>query len=212
MKQHIITLLLLLCGYFLHAQEYISISPNPCTIEQEGGTYTFAVEYTPSPDSLDRLDFINYSSSSAQINSVTQSGSKELTITFNANSNPSLINGTMTVYFIDPRDRSNQIYGTLSFAQQAGNPDYTLKIAPTSVSFNAQGGSQTFQVSYVYMQEPVQLTYLGSTGLPDGCTITAKTNGVIELSCSRNSSNIARNATITLKYANPLNSSCVCIK
>ena len=206
MKQHIITLLLLLCGYFLHAQEYISISPNPCTIEQEGGTYTFAVEYTPSPDSLDRLDFINYSSSSAQINSVTQSGSKELTITFNANSNPSLINGTMTVYFIDPRDRSNQIYGTLSFAQQAGNPDYTLKIAPTSVSFNAQGGSQTFQVSYVYMQEPVQLTYLGSTGLPDGCTITAKTNGVIELSCSRNSSNIARNATITLKYANPLNS------
>lgn len=56
MKKYILSILLLWCGYFLQAQEYISLSPNPCTIDQEGGTYTFEVEYSPSPDSLDRLD------------------------------------------------------------------------------------------------------------------------------------------------------------
>ncbi len=207
MKKYILSILLLWCGYFLQAQEYISLSPNPCTIDQEGGTYTFEVEYSPSPDSLDRLDYVSFSSTSSQINSVVQSGSKELTITFNTNSNPSLINGTVTVYFVDPRDISNRIYGTLSFAQQAGTPDYSLKITPTSVYFDTKGGSQTFQVSYIYMQEPVQLTYLGATGLPDGCSVISKANGIIELICNRNPSKIEKNSTVTLKYANPVNPS-----
>ena len=207
MKKYILSILLLWCGYFLQAQEYISLSPNPCTIDQEGGTYTFEVEYSPSPDSLDRLDYVSFSSTSSQINSVVQSGSKELTITFNTNSNPSLINGTVTVYFVDPRDISNRIYGTISFAQQAGTPDYSLKITPTSVYFDTKGGSQTFQVSYIYMQEPVQLTYLGATGLPDGCSVISKANGIIELICNRNPSKIEKNSTVTLKYANPVNPS-----
>ena len=207
MKKYILSILLLWCGYFLQAQEYISLSPNPCTIDQEGGTYTFEVEYSPSPDSLDRLDYVSFSSTSSQINSVVQSGSKELTITFNTNSNPSLINGTVTVYFVDPRDISNRIYGTLSFAQQAGTPDYSLKITPTSVYFDTKGGSQTFQVSYIYMQEPVQLTYLGATGLPDGCSVISKANGIIELICNRNPSKIEKNSTVTLKYTNPVNPS-----
>ena len=59
MKKYILSILLLWCGYFLQAQEYISLSPNPCTIDQEGGTYTFEVEYSPSPDSLDRLDYVS---------------------------------------------------------------------------------------------------------------------------------------------------------
>ena len=207
MKKYILSILLLWCGYFLQAQEYISLSPNPCTIDQEGGTYTFEVEYSPSPDSLDRLDYVSFSSTSSQINSVVQSGSKELTITFNTNSNPSLINGTVTVYFVDPRDISNRIYGTISFAQQAGTPDYSLKITPTSVYFDTKGGSQTFQVSYIYMQEPVQLTYLGATGLPDGCSVISKANGIIELICNRNPSKIEKNSTVTLKYTNPVNPS-----
>ena len=74
---------------------------------------------------------------------------------------------------------SNEIFGTLSFTQPAATPDYTISIAPASISVDPYGGTQKLKVSYVYMQEAVNLTYLGATGLPAGCTLSAGTQPIL---------------------------------
>ena len=53
------------------------------------------------------------------------------------------------------------------------------------------------------MQEAVNLTYLGATGLPAGCTLSAGTNGELTLRCDRNATGTDRNATVTVRYQNP---------
>ncbi|MFQ8805332.1 MAG: BACON domain-containing protein [Alistipes indistinctus] len=51
------------------------------------------------------------------------------------------------------------------------------------------------------------LTYRGCSGLPSWCTLTAGANGALSLSCTANTSNTSRSATVTVSYNNPLNAS-----
>lgn len=203
MKKYSLSLLFLFCGLFLYGQQYVSVSPSSISVPLEGGTYTCSVDYTISPDSLMNMDFIRYATTSSQVSSVTGNSHKQFTIVFKANSGYTPVSGTVTVYYRDPQNMSNEIFGTLSFTQPAATPDYTISIAPASISVDPYGGTQKLKVSYVYMQEAVNLTYLGATGLPAGCTLSAGTNGELTLRCDRNASGTDRNATVTVRYQNP---------
>ena len=203
MKKYSLSLLFLFCGLFLYGQQYVSVSPSSISVPLEGGTYTCSVDYTISPDSLMNMDFIRYATTSSQVNSVTGNSHKQFTIVFKANSGYTPVSGTVTVYYQDPQNMSNEIFGTLSFTQPAATPDYTISIAPASISVDPYGGTQKLKVSYVYMQEAVNLTYLGATGLPAGCTLSAGTNGELTLRCDRNATGTDRNATVTVRYQNP---------
>ena len=149
------------------------------------------------------MDFIRYATTSSQVSSVTGNSHKQFTIVFKANSGYTPVSGTVTVYYRDPQNMSNEIFGTLSFTQPAATPDYTISIAPASISVDPYGGTQRLKVSYVYMQEAVNLTYLGATGLPAGCTLSAGTDGELTLRCDRNATGTDRNATVTVRYQNP---------
>ena len=203
MKKYSLSLLFLFCGLFLYGQQYVSVSPSSISVPLEGGTYTCSVDYTISPDSLMNMDFIRYATTSSQVSSVTGNSHKQFTIVFKANSGYTPVSGTVTVYYRDPQNMSNEIFGTLSFTQPAATPDYTISIAPASISVDPYGGTQKLKVSYVYMQEAVNLTYLGATGLPAGCTLSAGTNGELTLRCDRNATGTDRNATVTVRYQNP---------
>ena len=203
MKKYSLSLLFLFCGLFLYGQQYVSVSPSSISVPLEGGTYTCSVDYTISPDSLMNMDFIRYATTSSQVSSVTGNSHKQFTIVFKANSGYTPVSGTVTVYYRDPQNMSNEIFGTLSFTQPAATPDYTISIAPASISVDPYGGTQRLKVSYVYMQEAVNLTYLGATGLPAGCTLSAGTNGELTLRCDRNATGTDRNATVTVRYQNP---------
>lgn len=203
MKKYSLSLLFLFCGLFLYGQQYVSVSPSSISVPLEGGTYTCSVDYTISPDSLMSMDFIRYATTSSQVSSLTGNSHKQFTIVFKANSGYTPVSGTVTVYYRDPQNMSNEIFGTLSFTQPAATPDYTISIAPASISVDPYGGTQRLKVSYVYMQEAVNLTYLGATGLPAGCTLSAGTNGELTLRCDRNASGTDRNATVTVRYQNP---------
>ena len=203
MKKYSLSLLFLFCGLFLYGQQYVSVSPSSISVPLEGGTYTCSVDYTISPDSLMSMDFIRYATTSSQVSSVTGNSHKQFTIVFKANSGYTPVSGTVTVYYRDPQNMSNEIFGTLSFTQPAATPDYTISIAPASISVDPYGGTQRLKVSYVYMQEAVNLTYLGATGLPAGCTLSAGTNGELTLRCDRNATGTDRNATVTVRYQNP---------
>ena len=202
MKKYSLSLLFLFCGLFLYGQQYVSVSPSSISVPLEGGTYTCSVDYTISPDSLMNMDFIRYATTSSQVSSLTGSR-KQFTIVFKENSGYTPVSGTVTVYYRDPQNRSNEIFGTLSFTQPAATPDYTISIAPANISVDPYGGTQKLKVSYVYMQEAVNLTYLGATGLPAGCTLSAGTNGELTLRCDRNATGTDRNATVTVRYQNP---------
>ena len=203
MKKYSLSLLFLFCGLFLYGQQYVSVSPSSISVPLEGGTYTCSVDYTISPDSLMNMDFIRYATTSSQVSSLTGNSHKQFTIVFKANSGYTPVSGTVTVYYRDPQNMSNEIFGTLSFTQPAATPDYTISIAPASISVDPYGGTQRLKVSYVYMQEAVNLTYLGATGLPAGCTLSAGTNGELTLRCDRNATGTDRNATVTVRYQNP---------
>ena len=168
MKKYSLSLLFLFCGLFLYGQQYVSVSPSSISVPLEGGSYTCSVDYTISPDSLMDMDFIRYATTSSQVSSVTGNSHKQFTIVFKANSGYTPVSGTVTVYYRDPQNMSNEIFGTLSFTQPAATPDYTISITPASISVDPYGGTQKLKVSYVYMQEAVNLTYLGATGLPAG--------------------------------------------
>ena len=202
MKKYSLSLLFLFCGLFLYGQQYVSVSPSSISVPLEGGTYTCSVDYTISPDSLMNMDFIRYATTSSQVSSLTGSR-KQFTIVFKENSGYTPVSGNVTVYYRDPQNRSNEIFGTLSFTQPAATPDYTISIAPANISVDPYGGTQRLKVSYVYMQEAVNLTYLGATGLPAGCTLSAGTNGELTLRCDRNATGTDRNATVTVRYQNP---------
>lgn len=203
MKKYSLSLLFLFCGLFLYGQQYVSVSPSSISVPLEGGSYTCSVDYTISPDSLMDMDFIRYATTSSQVSSVTGNSHKQFTIVFKANSGYTPVSGTVTVYYRDPQNMSNEIFGTLSFTQPAATPDYTISITPASISVDPYGGTQKLKVSYVYMQEAVNLTYLGATGLPAGCTLSAGTNGELTLRCDRNATGTDRNATVTVRYQNP---------
>ncbi len=203
MKKYSLSLLFLFCGLFLYGQQYVSVSPSSISVPLEGGTYTCSVDYTISPDSLMNMDFIRYATTSSQVSSLTGNSRKQFTIVFKENSGYTPVSGTVTVYYRDPQNRSNEIFGTLSFTQPAATPDYTISIAPANISVDPYGGTQKLKVSYVYMQEAVNLTYLGATGLPAGCTLSAGTNGELTLRCDRNATGTDRNATVTVRYQNP---------
>ncbi|MFQ8805424.1 MAG: hypothetical protein ACLR8Y_10310 [Alistipes indistinctus] len=187
----------------MYGQQYVSVSPSSISVPLEGGSYTCSVDYTISPDSLMDMDFIRYATTSSQVSSVTGNSHKQFTIVFKANSGYTPASGTVTVYYRDPQNMSNEIFGTLSFTQPAATPDYTISITPASISVDPYGGTQKLKVSYVYMQEAVNLTYLGATGLPAGCTLSAGTNGELTLRCDRNATGTDRNATVTVRYQNP---------
>ncbi|WP_418172237.1 BACON domain-containing protein [Alistipes indistinctus] len=148
-------------------------------------------------------DLARYTSTSSQVASLTGGWNKQFTVTFKANTGYTPVSGTVTVYYPDPANWNNQVWGTLSFTQPAATPDYTLSIAPSNISVDPYGGTQKLKVSYVYMQEAVNLTYLGATGLPAGCTLSAGTNGELTLRCDKNASGTDRNATVTVRYQNP---------
>ena len=203
MKKDILSLLLLFCGLSLYGQQYVSVSPSSISVPLGGGTYTCSVDYTISPDSLMSWDLARYTSTSSQVASLTGGWNKQFTVTFKANTGYTPVSGTVTVYYPDPANWNNQVWGTLSFTQPAATPDYTLSIAPSNISVDPYGGTQKLKVSYVYMQEAVNLTYLGATGLPAGCTLSAGTNGELTLRCDKNASGTDRNATVTVRYQNP---------
>ena len=121
------------------------------------GAYAFL---TIQVEDTSIMDFIRYATTSSQVSSVTGNSHKQFTIVFKANSGYTPVSGTVTVYYRDPQNMSNEIFGTLSFTQPAATPDYTISITPASISVDPYGGTQKLKVSYVYMQEAVNLTYL----------------------------------------------------
>ena len=206
MKKYIVLLALLLAGIFSsHAQQMVSVTPGSITVPQQGGTYTLKVDYAPSPDSLFDWRMARYTAPYSGIQ-VSDNGNLTVRVTFPANTGYTPRSGSIMLYYPDPTNYyGNQVWGSCSFSQQGLTPDYSIKIAPTSVSHPAEGGYSSLKVSYKNRTEAVSTTFLGASGLPAGFTLTAGANGVLSLHGGANKTGSVVSGTVTVRYSNPLN-------
>ena len=206
MKKYIVLLALLLAGIFSsHAQQMVSVTPGSITVPQQGGTYTLKVDYAPSPDSLFDWRMARYTAPYSDIQ-VSDNGNLTVRVTFPANTGYTPRSGSITLYYPDPTNYyGSQVWGSCSFSQQGLTPDYSIKIAPTSVSHPAEGGYSSLKVSYKNRTEAVSTTFLGASGLPAGYRITAGANGALSLYGGANKTGSVVSGTVTISYSNPLN-------
>ena len=206
MKKYIVLLALLLAGIFSsHAQQMVSVTPGSITVPQQGGTYTLKVDYAPSPDSLFDWRMARYTSPYSDIQ-VSDNGNLTVRVTFPANTGYTPRSGSIMLYYPDPTNYyGSQVWGSCSFSQQGLTPDYSIKIAPTSVSHPAEGGYSNLQVSYKNRTEAVSTAFLGASGLPAGFTLTAGANGALSLYGGANKTGAVVSGTVTVSYSNPLN-------
>ena len=206
MKKYIVLLALLLAGIFSsHAQQMVSVTPGSITVPQQGGTYTLKVDYAPSPDSLFDWRMARYTAPYSDIQ-VSDNGNLTVRVTFPANTGYTPRSGSIMLYYPDPTNYyGNQVWGSCSFSQQGLTPDYSIKIAPTSVSHPAEGGYSSLKVSYKNRTEAVSTTFLGASGLPAGFTLTAGANGALSLHGGANKTGSVVSGTVTVRYSNPLN-------
>ena len=206
MKKYIVLLALLLAGIFSsHAQQMVSVTPGSITVPQQGGTYTLKVDYAPSPDSLFDWRMARYTAPYSDIQ-VSDNGNLTVRVTFPTNTGYTPRSGSIMLYYPDPTNYyGNQVWGSCSFSQQGLTPDYSIKIAPTSVSHPAEGGYSNLQVSYKNRTEAVSTAFLGASGLPAGYRITAGANGALSLYGGANKTGAVVSGTVTVSYSNPLN-------
>ena len=206
MKKYIVLLALLLAGIFSsHAQQMVSVTPGSITVPQQGGTYTLKVDYAPSPDSLFDWRMARYTAPYSDIQ-VSDNGNLTVRVTFPANTGYTPRSGSIMLYYPDPTNYyGSQVWGSCSFSQQGLTPDYSIKIAPTSVNHPSEGGYSNLQVSYKNRTEAVSTTFLGASGLPAGFTLTAGANGALSLHGGANKTGSVVSGTVTVRYSNPLN-------
>ena len=127
-----------------------------------------------------------------------------MTATFDSNLAMAARSGTATVYFNNPANASQPLSASFSYSQ---NPvDFAVTIPSTTYTVNAEGGSASIHLSYTNRPGDVTLDYLGSTGLPDGCTLAQSSNkAYLTLDCTPNRTGSNRYANVTVQLSNPLN-------
>ena len=183
---------------------WISLSPKTLSVPSTGGTEYCTVAYS-NPDTLFSVDYKSFSGGAGQVSSVRGFGSNQIQFTFNKNQGTATVNSQITVYVTDPINSSRQLSDVISFSQPPVG--YDVQIPQNSASIPSGGGSHNFQATYVHRDGPVALTYQSCSGLPAGCTVTPGSNGLLTLNCGANQTTSTRNATVTVYYTNPLNSS-----
>jgi len=180
----------------------VTIPQGSLSIAPGGGASTFSVgyQYRTDPVSL-TIDHVDGLPENCTL---THNGSGTLTATFDSNLAMAARSGTATVYFNNPANASQPLSASFSYSQ---NPvDFAVTIPSTTYTVNAEGGSASIHLSYTNRPGDVTLDYLGSTGLPDGCTLAQSSNkAYLTLECTPNRTGSNRYANVTVQLSNPLN-------
>ena len=180
----------------------VTIPQGSLSVVPGGGTSTLGVkyQYRTEPVSLT----IHHIDGLPANCTLTHNGSGTLTATFDSNLAMAARSGTATVYFNNPANASQPLSASFSYSQ---NPvDFAVTIPSTTYTVNAEGGSASIHLSYTNRPGDVTLDYLGSTGLPDGCTLAQSSNkAYLTLDCTPNRTGSNRYANVTVQLSNPLN-------
>ena len=180
----------------------ITIPNNTLSVAAAGETKTLSLAY------VDRTGTVNltYQSCSGLPSgaTVTANSNGTFSVTFPSNTTSATRSGTATIYYSNPISGAQSVSATFTYSQQPLS--YNITIPNNSLTVAASGETKTITLAYTDRTGSVGLTFLNSSGVPNWCTLTANSGGTLTAVCTANSGNSARSATITVSYANPLNS------
>ncbi len=183
--------------------DYSITSDNPVILTPEGGFHTTTLRYVNRSGSVN-LAVASIPTWPTWCASVVPNNDGTVTIRTGTNLFPSTNTGEITVTYIHPYGGPNPSC-TLTLSQDP--VPYTIKPASSSLTFTPGGESKTQQISFQERPGAATTDYKSVSGLPDWCTLSAGSNGLLTLTAQPNQTTGPREATVTVFYNNPVNTS-----
>ena len=184
----------------------VSFSTSQASVPAGGGNAEIGLAYTYRTDVF-ALSYDHAENLPAWC-TISQQGTKLNLQVSDSNDGTQSRSATVTLHFTNQTDASKPVSATLTVEQPP--LDFSLSASPQYVTIAPEGGSQSVMLSYQNREGSVTLDYLGTSGLPEGCSASFA-NSALTVTATPNYRGPDRYAEATASFTDPLGGSPVTV-
>ena len=184
----------------------VSFSTSQASVPAGGGNAEIGLAYTYRTDAF-ALSYDHAENLPAWC-TISQQGTKLNLQVSDSNDGTQSRSATVTLHFTNQTDASKPVSATLTVEQPP--LDFSLSASPQYVTIAPEGGSQSVMLSYQNREGSVTLDYLGTSGLPEGCSASFA-NSALSVTATPNYRGPDRYAEVTASFTDPLGGSPVTV-
>ena len=184
----------------------VSFSTSQASVPAGGGNAEIGLAYTYRTDAF-ALSYDHAENLPAWC-TISQQGTKLNLQVSDSNDGTQSRSATVTLHFTNQTDASKPVSATLTVEQPP--LDFSLSASPQYVTIAPEGGSQSVMLSYQNREGSVTLDYLGTSGLPEGCSASFA-NSALTVTATPNYRGPDRYAEATASFTDPLGGSPVTV-
>ena len=184
----------------------VSFSTSQASVPAGGGNAEIGLAYTYRTDAF-ALSYDHAENLPAWC-TISQQGTKLNLQVSDSNDGTQSRSATVTLHFTNQTDASKPVSATLTVEQPP--LDFSLSASPQYVTIAPEGGSQSVMLSYQNREGSVTLDYLGTSGLPEGCSASFA-NSALSVTATPNYRGPDRYGEATASFTDPLGGSPVTV-
>ena len=184
----------------------VSFSTSQASVPAGGASAEIGLAYTYRTDAF-ALSYDHAENLPAWC-TISQQGTKLNLQVSGSNDGTQSRSATVTVHFTNQTDASKPVSATLTVEQPP--LDFSLSASPQYVTIDPEGGSQSVTLSYQNRGGNVTLDYLGTSGLPEGCSASFA-NSTLTVTATPNYRGPDRYCEATASFTDPLGGSPVTV-
>ena len=153
----------------------VSLSSTQASVPAGGGNAEIDLAYTYRTDAF-ALSY-DHAENLPSWCTISQQGTKLNLQVSGSNDGTQSRSATVTLHFTNQTDTSKPVSATLTVEQPP--LDFSLSASPQYVTIDPEGGSQSVTLLYQNREGSVTLDYLGTSGLPEGCSASFANSALI---------------------------------